>query len=424
MLQFPGFRALIGAGLTCIPATAAVTLHQAYEAALTHSENYRSQQEAVIQAEEKESQALGNFLPSIQVTAGHTISQAPPAGFEQFAPQHQTSVAVGLVQPLFRGTTEYAALRGVRHRRAAVEANRDQARLELFKQVGQAYFMLLADEQSVRTIIDQLEIQTKRVTDIEQRKRRGESSQSELLSAQGLLTSTQADLDTKRANVENSRGYFHLVTGLDRSSELADPQLLKATAVEPLESYLKSIEQRPDVVSAHQNYLAAQDSVAGEWGGHLPNIDLAANYYPIRPGFMNNLKWDVGARLSFNLFQGGKISSAVREAISRRTQAELALAFSKRSAEQQIRELHQTLRSQVDRLEKLKHAVMLSEKNVRVVQQDYKRGLVRSIDVQQALGVLRSSRQDYDQAHFASQLDYLKLQLAAARAPQTGELSK
>ncbi|MBY0370615.1 TolC family protein [bacterium] len=401
---------------------AAVSFDEAFRAALKRSEAMGISEQAVVQSEEALSQARGALMPAIGFNALHTTTPAPPPGFEEFAPQHQTTLSFGLVQPVFKGLREYAGLRKVGNLRAASGFKRDAAKLTLFGEVAQNYFTVLNLEQDVRNLQQQVDIYQKRIGDLQGRKRRGESNASDVLSARAFEASLEAELRLIQSQVLVAREGFAFYTGLERNSELKDPQLAKP--VPGLDTLLAQLEKRPEILAAGEALKASEEDVSIAWGGHLPSVDLMANVYLLRPGFMKDYRWDVGGKLTFPLFAGGAVSSQVREAMSKRTQSELEMHRLRRLAEQQIRALHASYTARVEHLDKLKVSLQLADQNSQVLQRDYKRGLVRNIDVQLALTEAGSSRRRLDQARFQAQTEYLSLQIATAQLPETGEATK
>jgi outer membrane protein len=178
------------------------------------------------------------------------------------------------------------------------------------------------------------------------------------------------------------------------------------------------MENRPDVSAARAEAEAANEGTTVAKGGHWPTIDAVGNYYLKRPGILDDIKWDVSFRLSFPLFSGGTVKAEVGEAAAKSSQAELELARARREAGEEIRSLYETIQARIEQLKFLKQSTELAQKNVAVSQKEFRRGLIRNIDVQLALSDYRSARRTLDQTHFASQLDLLRLEIAAAMHPE------
>lgn len=399
----------------------AVTLDEAYTAALNRLETLRQSKERVVQAEERVRQARGGILPNVALNASHMIQpKLNDPLVASFFPERQTTVSLGLTQPLFRGLREFAGLRMQKDLAAAQEENHRQATLNLYVDVATNVLSILSFEQDLVNLREQADLYGKRVGELRNRARTGESSASEVLTAQSTQASLQAEIRVVESQLRNARETFTYLTGLPRDAALTDPALLgaKKAALKRPEDWFGDVEKRPDLKEAKLRLQAAEEDVSFAKGAHWPSLDLLGNYYFQRPeGVTEDLHWDVTFRLTFPLFEGGATQSKVREAASRRLEAELQLASQRRVAEQEIRSYFESAEARLDQIEALENAADLADRNSQVMQRDYRRGLARNIDVQQALTELRVARRALDQARFSAQLDYLRLRLAAARPP-------
>jgi outer membrane protein len=93
-------------------------------------------------------------------------------------------------------------------------------------------------------------------------------------------------------------------------------------------------------------------------------------------------------------------------------------------AEQEVRASYRSVeydRSQIDALTAATEAAL---KNYEAQVRDYRLGLVTNLDVLQALTALQQNRRALDRVRFASKLDYVRLEAAAARRPVQPERDK
>jgi outer membrane protein len=400
-------------------ATAPTSLEDAFNSALTKSETLKQSEERYYQSDQRVGQGIGGVLPNLSFQLTHQIQAQPQSEVaREFSPQNQTTANFQISQPLFRGLREYYGLSQLDSLRSAEDSAKQSTRLRLFQDVSSSYLTILSLEQDAKNLREQSELYDKRVGELEARAKRGESNQSEVLSAQSTQSSLMAEIRLQEGQLEVARENFHFLTGLPRDSSLTDPSMIaKLGGPQHLEKYVQRVEDRPDVKAALHNYEAAREAVSVAWGAHWPELSAVGNYYLRRPGFLQDVKWDIGLQLKVPLFEGGATQSKVREAISKRKEAELELEKTRRAALAEIRSLHQRLSARLDHMTRLKRSAELSRKNSQVVQRDYRRGLTRSIDVQLALTEFRVAQRSFDQARFTAQMDYLQLQAAAALVP-------
>ncbi len=403
--------------LSVSSAHASVTLEEAFRSTLKENERVKEQRELTSQADDRIGQVTGGLFPQLTFNAQHFMQPSPGVQFEQFAPPHQTTLNFNVTQPLFRGLREFAGIRKARHMRDGQSASEEWNRLLLFQEVAASYLQVLTYEQDLRNLRAQSKVYADRSQEMQTRRKRGESSRSEALSAESAEASLLAELRMVEGQLEAAREYFSFLTGLPADSKLASPDGVVPKTLPTLEECLKNAGERYDVKSAMETFKAAEAAVSLAWGAHLPSLDAGANYYLLRPGFNKDVNWDVNVRLVVPLFEGGATSAGVRLAVSEKSVAELRLERTKRSALQEIRSAHSKLRARIDHLEKLRRSVSLSTENVKVLQTEFKRGLARNLDVQLALSESRVANRGFDQASFAAQLEYYQLQIASAQIP-------
>ncbi|MFN8790428.1 MAG: TolC family protein [Bdellovibrionales bacterium] len=405
---------------------AAVTLDEAFRSALSQNEVVGQARERVFQADEQYTQARGAIFPTLSFQASHLIQPQPENLIaREIFPEEQTTTNLNLRQPLFRGFREFAGVRQRRRVLTAEQQNRVNTLLELYQSVATSYLNVLSFEQDLKNLAEQRKIYNERIRELQARIRRGESNSSEALTAQSTEAALEAEMRIVETNLASARENFKLVTTLPADTKLMDRSVegrKSLPTLKPLEDYLSRIENRPDVKAARDRLEAAQEEIRVARGAHWPTLDLQGNYYFQRPpGFLNEIRWDVQLNLSFPLYEGGTVLSQTREAASRNRDRELELSRLRRQAEADVKSLYESLKNRSDQLAALERSSELAEKNYQVLQRDFRRGLSRSIDVQLALTEFRIARRSYDQARFAAQLDWIRLQLASAAFPEALE---
>jgi outer membrane protein len=393
----------------------ALTLDDYFAQALTRSEVVATQGELIRQAEERYRQATAALYPTVSGVASY-LWQDSGARDQTASPTRQPHARLTATQPLFRGFREFAA---IRQTQALVDAQGDDyrhARTQLFKDVAQNFYDVLALEQELKNLDDQIDQYRQREDELRSRVRIGRSRIGETLSVQSTISTLRAQVEQRRAELNAAREAFAFLSGLPASTPLRDTEPMPP---EPgaLDDYLARLAQRPDVKAAQQRLAAAQENITVARGAHLPSLDLNANRYLERAGSLEDVEWDVQLALTVPLYAGGSVQSRVREAQSQSTQAELGASQVQRLAEQEIRSLYQSVvldRSQLDALE---NATDAARRNHETQQRDYRLGLVTNLDVLQALAAFQENQRALDRARFTARLNYQRLQAAAARRP-------
>ena len=106
---------------------------------------------------------------------------------------------------------------------------------------------------------------------------------------------------------------------------------------------------------------------------------------------------------------------------SQQRQGELNLSLTRRTANEEIRSLFQTLLADTSQLAALNFAHDLAQKNYHEQSREYRLGLETNLNVLQALVNLQDSNRSLDRVKYAIRLDRVKLEVATARRPKTRE---
>jgi outer membrane protein len=402
-----------------VPAAEVLTLDNYFDAALQRSEVVATQTELINQAEERYRQAGAALYPTLNGVASYT-RQDSGARDPAASPTRQTLSRFTATQPLFRGFREFAA---VRQNQALLGAQGDDyrhARAQLFKDVAQNFYDVLALEQDLTNLGEQIDQYQQREKELADRVRIGRSRPGEVLTVQSAISTLRAQVESRKAELSAAREAFAFLSGLPAATALRDTEVLPPD-LGTLDEYLARLALRPDVKAAQQRRAAAQENVTVARGAHLPSLDLNANRYLERSGSLENVDWDVQLALTIPLYAGGGVQSRVREALSQSNQAELGVSQVRRQAEQEIRSVYQGVvldRSQLDALEK---ATDTAQKNYETQRRDYRLGLVTNLDVLQAQTAFQENQRALDRVRYNAKLNWLRLQAAAVRRPTAPE---
>ncbi len=421
-MKFLAISIFVFSNFGFLAAAHAINFQGAFQSALQRSEKVQQSHEGVFQAEEKIRQARGAVLPNLTLNASHIRQERPNDAFARsFSPGTQNAARITLTQPIFRGMSEYALYRQSKNNLNSQKHIDTMTRIQLYQDIATNYFSILSYEADIRNMQEQTKLYGQQVKDLQGRTRRGESNVTEALTAQSALASLEAEIQLVSGQLAAARELFAFLTGMESNTPLEDVSKdgnQIATLLKDVNSYVNRVDERPDVQSAKELVKVADEQMRIERGGHLPQLDAVGNYHLRRPvAFLEDIRWDVELRLTFPIFEGGARQARVREAASKKHVQDLELARLRRSAVQQIRSLHQSLLVRMAQVQSLEKTVGIAEKNFRVLQREFRNGLVRSVDAQVALNQFRSARRTYDQARYAAQVDLASLEAAAFLVP-------
>lgn len=400
-----------------VAAAEALTLNDYFAHALTRSEVIATQDELIRQAEERYRQAGAALRPTVDGIASYTwLDKGARDTFTN--PTRQPHARITATQPLFRGFREFAAMRQTRALMDAQSADYHNARTQLFRDVTQNFYDVLALEQDLKNLDEQINQNVSREKELRDRVRIGRSRSGEMLTVQTTVSTLRAEVEQLRAQLSAAREAFAFLSGLAADTPLRDTENV-SPSLESLDAYLARVPTRPDIRAAQQRLTAAKENVAVARGARQPSLDLNANRYLERRGSLEEVDWDVQLALTVPLYAGGSLQSRVREAVSQSTQAELDLSRLQRQAEQEIRSAYQAVMFDRSQLEALEKATEAARKNYEAQRRDYRFGLVTNLDVLQALTTYQENLRALDRARYTAKMDYLRLETAAARRPSS-----
>lgn len=393
-------------------------LRHFYDLALKQSEVLDMAKSRATQAEERKDQAVGALFPTVAARYTYTGIQPPPAAggaTGAFTRPNQYTTQLALSQPIFRWST----IPAYRYSQADIALQRklvEQAGLTLWQDVALAYYnawLARLDRANVMTL---QEYTTTRVKDLRDRVRVGRSRKGELLQAESLLGSVEAEsARTVRTQAEVEERVTFLA-GTSMALEFGTlPEVASVTG--PLGDYLKRAENRPDIKAKEQELQLTEELISGAKAGHMPTVDFTSNYYLMRTGVLKDSKWDVGLAVSLPLFAGGSVNALVKERVEKRRETILALARLRREVERDIRTLWQGSTALDQVLKDLRLVVQKSRASYEENKRDYTYGLVSNQDVLLSLNQYADAKRSYDRTVIEKELVTLQLTLATGEKP-------
>lgn len=416
------------------------SLQEAFEAAVRRSETVGMQEELLVQAHEVDAQAVGAIFPTLNSSFSFLRQETPASATgSAIFPASQNTGKLTLDQPLFRGLRDFAALRQKKLLVNAQVGAYLNAAKQLFYDLSTAYYNVLAYERDVINYQIEIELNQKRLVELEEFFKIGRSQLTDVLTFKANIASLEAQLEMTRGQLETAKEVLAYLTGWDRGTTLRDTEVLFRSsergaqsssansarvldAPKPIQSYLDLIENRPDVRSALDHVKANNEGIPIAFGAHFPSIDLIADYYLFRPGALKNVDWDASIAITFPLFQGGVIQSQVRQANSVSRQYSLVLSQTRRLAEQEVRTYYDAVEADRKQVIKLTDLLDISKKNYETELEYYRRGLVTNLDVFQAMTTYQVAVRQLDHMRIQYHSDGVKLLASTGQRSEVNEI--
>lgn len=393
----------------------ALNVEEAFQLALQRSETIGIAEQIRIQSAEIYAQAQSTLMPSIIGTATYTRQDTPPPGTaSSISPADQRFARIQGVQPLFRGLAEYAALRQGKKSVEASEFRFQQARLTLYRDVATAFYDVLSQESDLVNFGREIQLNQDRLKELQQFRKIGRARTSEVLTSQSTLAALQGEVEATKGSLAVSREILRFLTGVPEEASWKDAMEVPRAALK-VDEYLKDIEARPDLLAAKKDLEASGEGRVIARAGHFPSLNLIGNYYLTRPGFLENVKWDVQLALTVPIFQGGLVNAQMRTALALERQRDLEFERAKRLAEQDVRTQFASYVASLAQMDRLKEANDLGQRNYEQVRRDYRQGLVTNLEVIQILTSTQEVKRLFDRSAFAAKAGFLRLEASVGR---------
>ena len=408
--------ALIASALLSLDATA-LDLMEAYREAQAYDSQFASARAAREANAEKSVQGRAGLLPSASMTA----SASKVTGQSTLNPNIDytaNSYQLQLRQPLYNRASsdvyEQSKLQV-----AVSEVQFDQARTDLIIRVAQAYFDVLAAQDTIAfiqaqrvAIAEQLasakrnfEVGTATITDTHEAQARYDLSNAQEIAAQN-------DLEVKRNAFAQITGKLApALSGLKSGMKLSSPE---PAAMDP---WVQSAESGNFGVVA-QSLLAeiAKLEISRNRAGHLPTVDAVATHGRNTSFFASTFTTtttNLGVQLTVPLFSGYATSSKIREAISLEDKARSDVDTARRNAAQSARAAFFSVQSGLSQVRALEAAEISSKSALESNRLGYEVGVRINIDVLNAQQQLYSTRRDLAKARYDTLMNSLRLKAAA-----------
>lgn len=409
-------------------AAASADLMQTLRDAFSNDAQYASARATRDAGLEALPQGMAGLLPTISASAFTQMNRLD-ISFRGALPDslregNSNAISFALSQPLFNWNN-LLVYREAGFKAAQAEALFSQATQDLIVRASQAYFDVLASQDSLafiqaqKTAISEQLAQAKRnfevgtatITDTHEAQARFDLATSQEIAA-------QSDLEIKKRALQQVIGKFP-----DRLSPLNATTQINPPKPATMEEWASAAETQAFPVRAQEAALEiATREIERIRAGHLPTLNLVGSLGQTSQGISTtgaaNVASDVNSRviglqLAVPLYAGGNVSSQVRQAIASRDKAQQDLEFSRRSAALSARQAFLGVSNGIVQVKALEAALRSSESALESNKLGYEVGVRINIDVLNAQQQVFSTKRDLSKARYDAIMNGLKLKAAS-----------
>ena len=380
---------------------------------------------------EQRPQALAQLLPSLSFSANAFTNEQEidsifnPLGQGGKVTYGSHGYSLDLTQPLFRGDRIMQYLQADNRIKQA-DAELMAAQQDLILRTTEAYFEVLAAYDNLGFAEAEKRSLSRQLDQAKQRFDVGLTAITDVQEAQaGHDRAFAAEIEA-RNNVDNAWEALREITGAYFSdpAALGDTMPLVSPQPEEIDAWTgAALEQNLNILAARHAVDTARREIKRRKAGHLPTVDMVARHSLDesggRFGSIESTTSSVGVQLNIPLFQGGYVSSRVRESHERLDAEMQRLEQARRNAQRLTRQAFLGVISGISRVKALKQAVVSSETALLATEAGFEVGTRTAVDVVAAERATSQARRDYARARYDYLLDTLRLkQASGSLSPQ------
>lgn len=410
---------------------------------------------------EAKPQARALLLPQVNVAGQlYTANADGESTFPQVNPTTGNIVTVGnksttdvsqywdyraeLTQTIFRWD-QWQTLKRADASVAVAEANYRAAQQDLLVRVAQAYFDVLAAEDTLGAAEATLEALTRQLEQADKRFEVGLIAITDVQEARAAHDNARAGVIAAKRAVATAQEVLREITDKDYQSLVKPAEAMPLDKPDPLDEQAwvdLALRDNLNVIAARLGSEVASADVKIAQAGHLPSVDLFAQYSEdSRDATQTNQSFDptdplnsgdrvggsadsngtsdvIGLRLNFPIFSGGGTQSRVREQVYLHRAAREKLEGTMRSAERETRDAYLGVIAEKARVQALQQAVKSSQTALEATEAGFEVGTRTTVDVLDARRRLFEAQRDYARSRYDYLINIVRLESASGGLKQ------
>jgi outer membrane protein len=393
-------------------------LSDAYRAAVAHDAIYAAAQSAYLAAQERIPQARAGLLPNIGLNANTRYNDVEGSLFsDEF---NSNSWGVTANQPIYR------AQNLVSYGQAKVSVQQAEYQLkaseqDLILRTARAYIDVLAAQDNLTFTLAQKDAFAEQLASAKRNFEVGTTTVVDTHEAQARYDLANSQEITARNVLEIKRRALRNLTGKEVNTLATLTPEPMPFAPEPAnvdEWVSRSQQDNLEVRIRQQAKEIADKEIDRTRAGHHPTLDLTAGYTDASNQNFGTVQIDtkttyVGLEFALPIYQGGLVSSQVREAVANQERVRQELEDALRNAALQTRDAYFNVLSTQSQVKALEAALASSMKSLESTQVGLEVGVRTNIDVLNAQQQVTSAQKELALARYLSLIALLNLKASA-----------
>ncbi|OIO33369.1 MAG: hypothetical protein AUJ70_03405 [Candidatus Omnitrophica bacterium CG1_02_40_15] len=387
-----------------------LTLGECYRLALKQSETIAIDSELVREAEARFTQALGTLLPQVSFAWSQTNLDSERA-FSSY--NHNGSFESKFVfkQTLFSGFKELAGMAGSSLEQKQRISEKKRAEELLFVDVADAFYLLLEQQEDLKTIGMIHKALSDRASELKKREGVGRSRHSELVSTESQFYNIEAEIQLVKSQELVAKELVAFLIGKEPGVLFDEEDTPNSLAPESF--YTANVGLRADVKAYDFATGVAQKEAYIAKTALLPVVTLEGNYYERRNTTPLDVNWSTILKVNVPIFEGTTTYGNIKQANAKSREAELTYKRAKRLAIQNVHDSYVKAYSAILMSKAMEKALKSAELNYSLQKDDYKNNLVSNLDVLTAIQNFGNTRRNYMHTLYEKKRMYWQLEAAA-----------
>ena len=409
-------------------------LEDLYRIALEKAERIKISEEDLFIAERGKDKALSALLPRLSAFGEYKRysekkESNTPLGSFITQPEKSSSYGVRLDQSLSLGGREIISLQISKSGIESGRYNLYAAKEDYLLNVSSAYFDVLKAAKAVEIAKANLERLSKHRDASNARLKAGEATKTVVLRAEAELSGARSEMLKSENGLKLAKAVLARIAGINGEYSIREPidNSLYKTGIEDNQSFESfketALNERAEIKSNSIQKKIAEDQVKYAKGSFMPTLSVAGVYLKMdedpSSSFSNTKSVYGSLSLNFPFFEGGLRRAEVREALSKKRQAEFALEDLKKTINIDVENACLDVKTQAGILKSLEDQLTFAKDNYNAVSKQFEYGLANSIDVMDANTLLVTSERQLSEAKYNHQLSLLKLKRATGTLLKT-----
>ncbi len=382
-------------------------------------------------------QAKAGFLPTVtaatglnfnnqKVVYGNAAALGPTgsvSGQQMSYPSHNYSL--NITQPIYHRETSLA-LRQADSRVGQANAEYGAARQDLIVRSAQGYFDVLAALDSLDTAKAEKLAVGRQLDQSKQRFEVGIIAITDVHEAQAGYDLAVAQEIAAENQVANAREALRAIIGAAPSDALAPlgDENLPLVSTEPASADRwadTALAQNLTLEATRAQVETARNQVEIQRSGHYPHIDAVGSTSLQKlsggsaAGSTETDSTVIGLQISIPLYQGGIISSRIRQSGADLARAQDLLEQEQRATVLSARKSYLGVIAGISQVKALRQAVISNQSALQATEAGYQVGTRTIVDVLNSQRLLFAAERDYSQSRYNYVLNTLRLKQAAGQ---------